>query len=109
VYAYNGGDAPEPYGVRSGSASASALFDDYERSIGSATERGGGSTATASPEEVRAVPKAETTEDVWGGVHKFRVKLLPEGSGSPMDVLCQVPCLPQGCLLHKDMDSVTTL
>jgi hypothetical protein len=75
VYAYNGGDAPEPYGVRSGSASASAsaLFDDYERSIGSSTERGGGSTATASPEEVRAVPKAETTEDVWGGVPLFLV------------------------------------
>uniref|UniRef100_A0A453TA31 FYVE-type domain-containing protein n=1 Tax=Aegilops tauschii subsp. strangulata TaxID=200361 RepID=A0A453TA31_AEGTS len=38
----------------------------------------------------RAVPKAETSEDVRGGVQKFRVKLLPEGAGSPMDVLCQV-------------------
>jgi hypothetical protein len=46
---------------------------------------------------VRAVPKAETTEDVSGGVQKFRVKLLPEGAGSPMDVLCQVVYLFQCC------------
>jgi hypothetical protein len=43
------------------------------------------------------VPKAETTEDVSGGVQKFRVKLLPEGAGSPMDVLCQVVYLFQCC------------
>ncbi|KAL6603325.1 hypothetical protein ACP70R_043686 [Stipagrostis hirtigluma subsp. patula] len=95
VYAYDGGDAPEPYGARgtaprSGSGSASALFDDYGRSIGSATERGGRGSSAASPKVVRAVPKAETSEDVRGGVQKFRVKLLPEGAGSPMDVLCQV-------------------
>ncbi|OEL29127.1 Protein FREE1, partial [Dichanthelium oligosanthes] len=95
VYAYNGGDAPEPYGARgtaprSGSGSGSALFDDYGRSIGSATDRGGRGSSAASPKVVRAVPKAETTEDVRGGVQKFRVKLLPEGAGSPMDVLCQV-------------------
>ncbi|CAN6181563.1 unnamed protein product [Urochloa humidicola] len=94
VYAYNGGDAPEPYGARGTaprSGSGSALFDDYGRSIGSATDRGGrGGSSAASPKVVRAVPKAETTEDVRGGVQKFRVKLLPEGAGSPMDVLCQV-------------------
>ncbi|KAL6873935.1 hypothetical protein ACP4OV_014017 [Aristida adscensionis] len=95
VYAYDGGDAPEPYGARGtaprpGSGSASALFDDYGRSIGAATERGGHGGSAASPKVVRAVPKAETAEDVRGGVQKFRVKLLPEGAGSPMDVLCQV-------------------
>ncbi|KAG2608550.1 protein FREE1-like [Panicum virgatum] len=95
VYAYDGGDAPEPYGARgtaprSGSGSGSALFDDYGRSIGAATDRGGRGGSAVSPKVVRAVPKAETTEDVRGGVQKFRVKLLPEGAGSPMDVLCQV-------------------
>lgn len=93
VYAYDGGDAPEPYGARGTaprSGSGSALFDDYGRSIGSATDKGGRGGSAASPKVVRAVPKAETTEDVRGGVQKFRVKLLPEGAGSPMDVLCQV-------------------
>ncbi|XP_052160289.1 protein FREE1-like [Oryza glaberrima] len=97
VYAYSGGggDAPEPYGAR-GTAprSNSALFDDYGRSIGSTKERGGGGGggggSSASPKVVRAVPKVETSEDTSGGVQKFRVKLLPEGAGSPMDVLCQV-------------------
>ncbi|WVZ78459.1 hypothetical protein U9M48_026165 [Paspalum notatum var. saurae] len=101
VYAYDGGEGTEPYGARgtaprsgSRSGSGSALFDDYGRSIGSAAAdragRGGGGGA-ASPKVVRAVPKADTTEDVrGGGVQKFRVKLLPEGAGSSMDVLCQV-------------------
>jgi len=97
AYAYDGGDAPEPYGARGTaprSGSGSALFDDYGRSIGSAADRGGGrGSSAASPKVVRAVPKAETSEDVRGGVQKFRVKLLPEGAGSPMDVLCQVLCL----------------
>ena len=101
AYAYRGGDAPEPYGARgtaprscSGAAAAAALFDDYGRSIGpGGKERGGGGGGTAaSPKVVRAVPKPETSEDVRGGVQKFRVKLLPEGAGSPMDVLCQVVC-----------------
>ncbi|KAE8814326.1 protein FREE1-like [Hordeum vulgare] len=92
AYAYRGGDAPEPYGARGtaprqGSGNA-ALFDDYGRSIGPGKAGGGG--GAASPKVVRAVPKAETSEDVRGGVQKFRVKLLPEGAGSPMDVLCQV-------------------
>ncbi|KAM3298219.1 hypothetical protein ACQJBY_039932 [Aegilops geniculata] len=96
AYAYRGGDAPEPYGARGtaprqGSGNA-ALFDDYGRSIGPGKDRGGGGGggSAASPKVVRAVPKAETSEDVRGGVQKFRVKLLPEGAGSPMDVLCQV-------------------
>ncbi|XP_062234058.1 protein FREE1-like isoform X1 [Phragmites australis] len=91
AYAYDGGDAPEPYGARGiAPRSGSALFDDYGRSIGSATDRGGRGGSAASLKVVRAVPKAETSEDVRGGVQKFRVKLLPEGAGSPMDVLCQV-------------------
>ncbi|CAM0908678.1 unnamed protein product [Alopecurus aequalis] len=96
AYAYRGGDAPEPYGARgtaprSGSGAAAALFDDYGRSIGpGGKDRAGSGGGTASPKVVRAVPKAETSEDVRGGVQKFRVKLLPEGAGSPMDVLCQV-------------------
>ncbi|KAF0902148.1 hypothetical protein E2562_014401 [Oryza meyeriana var. granulata] len=91
VYAYSCGDAPEPYGSR-GTAprSNSALFDDYGRSIGLTKERGGGGGGSASPKVVRAVPKVETSDDVGSGVQKFRVKLLPEGAGSPMDVLCQV-------------------
>ncbi|KAL5225989.1 hypothetical protein ABZP36_012628 [Zizania latifolia] len=91
VYAYNGGDPADPYGARgTTSRSNSALFDDYGRSIGLAKERGGGGGSSASPKVVRAVPKVETSEDVRGGVQKFRVKLLPEGAGSPMDVFCQV-------------------
>ncbi|XP_047090014.1 protein FREE1-like [Lolium rigidum] len=94
AYAYRGGDAPEPYGARGTaprSGSGSALFDDYGRSIGpGGKDRGGGGGGAASPKVVRAVPKAEASEDVRGGVQKFRVKLLPEGAGSPMDVLCQV-------------------
>ncbi|XP_051205416.1 protein FREE1 isoform X2 [Lolium perenne] len=96
AYAYRGGDAPEPYGARgtaprSGSGSAAAaLFDDYGRSIGPGGKERGAGGGAASPKVVRAVPKAETSEDVRGGVQKFRVKLLPEGAGSPMDVLCQV-------------------
>ena len=44
-----------------------------------------------SSDIVRAVPKAETQQDVKSGVQKFRVKLLPESLGqNTMDVLCQV-------------------
>ncbi|GFZ10463.1 RING/FYVE/PHD zinc finger superfamily protein [Actinidia rufa] len=46
----------------------------------------------ASPAKiVRAVPKADTQQDVKGGVQKFRVKLLAESGGqSTMEVLCQI-------------------
>jgi hypothetical protein len=40
---------------------------------------------------VRAVPKADTQQDVRSGVQKFRVKLLAESGGqNTMDVLCQI-------------------
>jgi hypothetical protein len=99
VYAYNAGDGAEPYGAR-GTAparSGSALFDDYGRSISlpsggeqqqSIGSGGGGSGSFGKI--VRAVPRAETREDDGGGAQKFRVKLLPEGAGTPTDVLCQV-------------------
>ncbi|KAM0885136.1 hypothetical protein ACQ4PT_030548 [Festuca glaucescens] len=63
AYAYTGDGGAELYGAR-GTAptrSGAAMFDDYGRSIG-----------------------------LSGGAQKFRVKLLPEGAGSPTDVLCQV-------------------
>ncbi|MQL97459.1 hypothetical protein Taro_030151 [Colocasia esculenta] len=89
VYAYDGGRS-EPYGARgtvpaksSSSSSSWTLFDDYGRSVVS-------SPAKEQVKVVRAVPKAETQQDVKSGVQKFRVKVLPEGSGSPMDVLCQI-------------------
>lgn len=92
VYAYQGGKV-EPYGSR-GTASKSStwkeqvVFDDFGRPIGLP---GKDSSAVSSPKIVKAVPKAETREDVKGGVQKFRVKLLAESGGqSTMDVLCQI-------------------
>ncbi|KAL6856152.1 hypothetical protein ACP4OV_018954 [Aristida adscensionis] len=102
AYAYSGsGGGAEPYGAR-GTAparSGSALFDDYGRSIGApsggddqpwSAGGGGGGGGGSFGKIARAVPKAETHEDASGGAQKFRVKLLPEGAGSPTDVLCQI-------------------
>ncbi|KAL8211481.1 hypothetical protein R6Q57_005918 [Mikania cordata] len=92
VYAYQGGKV-EPYGSRGTAPKSSTwkeqvLFDDFGRPIGLP---GKDSTSVSSPKIVKAVPKAETREDVKGGVQKFRVKLLAESGGqSTMDVLCQV-------------------
>ncbi|KAM0008803.1 putative chromatin regulator PHD family [Helianthus debilis subsp. tardiflorus] len=92
VYAYQGGKV-EPYGARGTGAKSSTwkeqvLFDDFGRPIGLT---GGKGKDSASPKIVKAVPKVETTEDVKGGVQKFRVKLLAESGGqSTMDVLCQI-------------------
>ncbi|XXG86243.1 hypothetical protein AAC387_Pa11g1175 [Persea americana] len=87
VFAYDGGKA-EPYGARGTGgfkSLSSSAFDDYGRSISFGKEQ------TGSGKIVKAVPKAETQQDVKGGVQKFRVKLLPEGGGqSTMDVLCQI-------------------
>ncbi|KAG1359440.1 protein FREE1 [Cocos nucifera] len=90
VYAYDGGRV-EPYVTRGTAAtrSSTALFDDYGRSISfpSAGKDEGGSVGKI----VRAVPKADTQQDVKNGVQKFRVKLLAEGGGqSTTDVLCQI-------------------
>lgn len=90
VYAYEG--KTEPYGARgtaSKSSTWSGMFDDYGRAISfpSSQEK----KSPSSLKVVRAVPKAETQNDVKGGVQKFRVKLLPESGGqSVMDVLCMV-------------------
>lgn len=99
AYAYSGDGGAEPYGAR-GTAptrSGAAMFDDYGRSIGLSSggaeqprSGGSGSGGGSLGKIARAVPKAETHEDASGGAQKFRVKLLPEGAGSPTDVLCQV-------------------
>nr|POF10715.1 protein free1 [Quercus suber] len=92
AYAYEGGKV-KPYGAQ-GTAPKSLTwaptFDDYGRSIGFCS--GKDSTVTSNSSKiVRAVPKAETQQDVKSGVQKFRVKLLPESLGqNTMDVLCQV-------------------
>lgn len=99
AYAYSGDGGSEPYGAR-GTAptrSGAAMFDDYGRSIGPSSggadqwpTGGGGGVGGSFGKIARAVPKAESHEDANGGAQKFRVKLLPEGAGSPTDVLCQV-------------------
>lgn len=89
VYAYEGPKA-EPYGARGTAPKSStwSAFDDYGRSISFGS---GKDSPVNSSKIVRAVPKAETQEDVKSGVQKFRVKLLPESFGqSTMDVLCQI-------------------
>ncbi|XP_007017867.2 PREDICTED: protein FREE1 [Theobroma cacao] len=93
IYAYEGGKV-DPYGARGTAPKSSTWvqFDDYGRSINfpSGKESSGGSVSV-SGKIVRAVPKAETQQDVKSGVQKFRVKLLSEGGGQgPMDVLCQI-------------------
>lgn len=93
VYAYEGGKL-EPYGARGTvpKSSNSTLFDDYGRSISFPSAKDSRSSAgSGSSKIVRAVPKADTHQDVKSGVQKFRVKLLAESGGqSTMDVLCQI-------------------
>lgn len=87
VYAYEGSKV-EPYGARGTAPKSSTWvgFDDYGRSISFPSGKD-----QQSAKIVRAVPKAETQQDVKSGVQKFRVKLLSEGGGqSSMDVLCQI-------------------
>lgn len=91
VYAYEGTKV-EPYGARGTAPKSSTWvgFDDYGRAISLPSEKDL-SVGSASSKIVRAVPKAETQQDVKSGVQKFRVKLLPESGGQgTMDVLCQV-------------------
>ncbi|XP_044511739.1 protein FREE1-like [Mangifera indica] len=93
VFAYNGGKV-EPYGARGTipKSTTSTLFDDYGRSISLPSSKDSqSSVGSGSSKIVRAVPKAESQQDVKSGVQKFRVKLLPESGGqSTMDVLCQI-------------------
>ncbi|WOK94682.1 hypothetical protein Cni_G03387 [Canna indica] len=89
VYQYDGGRS-EPYGARGTAPTKSpTLFDDYGRSI--SFPAGGKDQGGSLGKIAKAVPKADTQQDVKSGVQKFRVKLLPEGGGqSTMDVLCQI-------------------
>ena len=89
---YEGGKV-EPYGARGTTPKSSTwapTFDDYGRLIDFGS--GKDSTVTSNSSKiVRAVPKAETQQDVKSGVQKLQVKLLPESPGqNTMDVLCQV-------------------
>lgn len=93
VYAYRG-NRVEPYGARGTAPKSStwSAFDDFGRPIGHSSEkdRSSGSSARIA----RAVPKADSQQDVKSGVQKFRVKILAESGGqSTMDVLCQVSFL----------------
>ncbi|KAL6995868.1 Protein free1 [Sarracenia purpurea var. burkii] len=89
VYAYQGNKV-EPYGARGTapkSSTWSSGFDDFGRPISFSS----GKDQPTPAKIVRAVPKADTQQDVKSGLQKFRVKLLPEsGSQSTMDVLCQI-------------------
>lgn len=91
VYKYNGGklDSYDGSGGRS-DPSSEVLFDDYGRPINipSGKQQSG---SGSFPKIVKAVPKVLESDDVKGGVLKFRVKLLSEGYGqTDMDVLCQI-------------------
>ena len=92
AYAYEGGKV-EPYGARGTTPKSSTrvpTFGNYGRSIGFDSKKDLTVTSNSS-KIVRAVPKAETQQDVKNGVQKFWVKLLPESLGqNTMDVLCQV-------------------
>lgn len=90
MYAYDGGRS-EPYGARGTVPSRSPmLFDDYGRSISFSGGTGAGAATGTGTKIVKAVPKMDAKDDVKNGVQKFRVKLLAEGAGSAIDVLCQI-------------------
>ncbi|XP_059638071.1 protein FREE1 [Cornus florida] len=88
VYAYQGSKV-EPYGARGTEPKSSTWsgFDDFGRPISFPPRK----DQTGSSPIVRAIPKADTQQDVKGGVQKYRVKLLPDGgSQGTTDVLCQI-------------------
>lgn len=98
VYRYEGGKV-EPYGARgtvgSSRNSSEVIFDDYGRPIslsnGSGAGIGNGIDQGKTHKVVKAIPKADSEQDVKSGVQKFRVKVLSEGYGqSDLDVLCQI-------------------
>ncbi|KAF2310143.1 hypothetical protein GH714_006737 [Hevea brasiliensis] len=91
VYAYQGSKV-ELYGARGTAPKSStwAGFDDYGRAISFPSGKDS-SIDLDSSKIVRAVPKADSQQDVKSGVQKFRVKLLAESGGQgTMDVLCQI-------------------
>ncbi|XP_052201886.1 protein FREE1 [Diospyros lotus] len=90
AYAYKGSKV-EPYGARGTAPKSSTWsgFDDFGRPI--SFPSGKDQPSPTKAKIVKAVPKADTQEDVKSGVQKFRVKILPESGGqSTMDVLCQI-------------------
>lgn len=90
VYAYRGSNV-EPYGARGTAPKSStwSAFDDFGRPIGYSSEKD--RPSGSSMKIARAVPKADSQQDVKSGVQKFRVKVLAESGGqSTMDVLCQI-------------------
>jgi hypothetical protein len=76
VYAYDGGQAGEPYGARGSGGGSWGTAERFGSSGGSKV--------------ARAVPKVES-DNTGGGIQKYRVKLLPDVSSSTAkDVICQV-------------------
>ncbi|KAK6150270.1 hypothetical protein DH2020_015202 [Rehmannia glutinosa] len=96
VYKYNGGQVESTYGGKGGLSSDSGsggglMFDDYGRPINVPGRKEQNGSGNSLHNIVKAVPKAEDSEDVNSGIQKFRVKLLSEGfDRTDMDVLCQV-------------------
>ncbi|KAL8476532.1 hypothetical protein ACS0TY_029000 [Phlomoides rotata] len=96
VYKYNGGRVESSHGEKGGRSTDSGsggglMFDDYGRPINVHAGKEHSGFGNPSPKIVKAVPKAEDSEDVKSGVQKFRIKLLSEGFGqNDMDVLCQI-------------------
>lgn len=96
VYKYNGGQVEYSHGEKGGRSTDSGsggglMFDDYGRPINVHAGKEHSGFGNSSTKIVKAVPKAEDSEDVKSGVQKFRVNLLSEGFGqNDMDVLCQV-------------------
>ncbi|KAL9160582.1 hypothetical protein ABFS82_08G209700 [Erythranthe guttata] len=97
VYKYNGGQMESSYGGKegrssdSGSGGSGVMFDDYGRPINVPGGKTHSGFVNSAPKIVKAVPKAEDSEDVKSGIQKFRVKLLSEGfDQGDMDVLCQI-------------------
>ncbi|KAK6125913.1 hypothetical protein DH2020_040342 [Rehmannia glutinosa] len=95
VYKYNGGQVESTYGGKGGLSSDSGsggglMFDDYGRPINVPGRKEQNGSGNSLHNIVKAVPKAEDSEDVNSGIQKFRVKLLSEGfDRTDMDVLCQ--------------------
>ncbi|KAJ8567643.1 hypothetical protein K7X08_019851 [Anisodus acutangulus] len=90
VYKYNG-KKEESYSGNRSQSSAGLMFDDYGRPINANGGREQQGPVNNTPKIVKATPKIEDPQDVTGGVLKFRVKVLSEGTGqTDMDVLCQI-------------------